>query len=225
MIFSHDANVLCQQFVKISKNTYKISEKALYRITSRKKPDGILSVCRFPHYTSSHIKLKSSNLILVLDGLEKPGNIGTLIRSLDGVGGDGVFICNRRVRLIHPKIIKSSCGIILNMPVIESSVPEIHYWLEKNNFAIYLATCDKAGINNDYYDSITMKSESFSYMNYSKRTAIVLGNERYGISKLWYEKEHKKITVPMKGHIDSYNVAVAGSIIMYEAAKSIIFTM
>jgi TrmH family RNA methyltransferase len=205
VIYNDAVNYVSKHFAKISKMTIKISEKALCRIASRKKPDGILSVCQFPSYTFSHIKVKSENLVLVLDGLEKPGNIGTLMRSLNGVGGDGVFICNRRVRLIHPKIVKSSCGVILKMPVIESTPSDIYLWLLKNNFAIYLATCEKG------------KSADI----FSKRTAIVLGNERYGISHTWYENEHTKITVPLKGHIDSYNVAVAGSIIMYEAAKSI----
>lgn len=221
MFFRDDAYNLYNHFIKISKKTFKISEKALCRIASRKKPDGILSICQFPHYTYSHIRLKHSNLVLVLDGLEKPGNIGTLVRSLNGINGDGVFICNRRVRLTHPKIVKSSCGTVLCMPVIECSLSEVHHWLLKHHFTIYLAICDTYEPVSQMSYSAFAEPRSLSIRCYSRRIAIVLGNERYGISKSWYEIEHKKITVPMKGQIDSYNVAVAGSIIMYEAAKSI----
>jgi len=207
LIFKPETKKMYNKFLYISKNTIRLTEKAFYRIASRKNPDGLLSLCRFPDYNHSHIHLKKTNLVLILDGLEKPGNIGTLIRTLDGVGGSGVFICNRRVRITHPKIVKSSCGIMFTIPIIECRIEDISRWISQNKFTIYLATCSQ---NNSIHNIL-----------YSKRTVIVLGNERYGISREWYNMKHKEITIPMKGHIDSYNVAVAGSIIMYEAAKSI----
>ena len=162
-----------------------------------------MAICKLPHFELKDIKLKEKNLVVILDGLEIPGNIGTIIRSVDGAGGDGVILCNRKARLTHPKLIKSSQGSNFTIPIVETEMAEVTDWLYKNNFKIYL-TDTRA--QKEYYEC-----------NFDGRVAIVAGSERYGISREWYDTNCELISIPMYGDCDSLNVAIATTIVLYEA--------
>ena len=100
------------------------------KICEKDDPKGMISICKFPLSTLVDIKLNKNNIIIVLDGLEIPGNVGTILRASDGANIDAVFLCNRRARITHPKIIKGSMGAAFTKPIVEfSSVEECKAWL------------------------------------------------------------------------------------------------
>ena len=118
---------------------------------------------------------------------------------------DAVFICNRRARITHPKIIKGSMGAAFTKPIVEfSSVEECKSWLKKKNFKIYLTD--------------TRATKTYFEESYEGRVALIVGSERYGITKPWYEGDYEMIMIPMLGQCDSLNVAIATTIIAYEAS-------
>lgn len=205
LIYSDAAYSILERITASAEENYRTSEKAFNRICERDRPDGLISICRFPKYTLDRIPLSRNATIVILDGLEIPGNIGSLMRTVDGAGGNGLIICNRKARLTNPKILRASHGMNFMLPIVECAMEEIIPWLTQNKFSVFLAD---ANTDNHYYKS-----------SYSGKTALVLGNEKYGISKEWENNGFRKITIPMKGLSDSLNVAVAGSIILYHMCR------
>ncbi|HEY5562205.1 MAG TPA: TrmH family RNA methyltransferase [Clostridiaceae bacterium] len=203
-IHSSENEKLADDYVELASDAYVLSKKVFLKISERENPDGLLAICKLPTFTFKDIPLKEDNLLVILDGLEIPGNIGTIIRTVDGVGGDGVILCNRKARLTHPKLIKSSQGSNFTVPIVEGEVKDIKAYLRENNFKIYL-TDTRA--EKEYYEA-----------SYKGRIAIVAGSERYGISREWYEEDINMISIPMYGDCDSLNVAIATTIVLYEAS-------
>ncbi|MBO7390027.1 MAG: RNA methyltransferase, partial [Clostridia bacterium] len=160
--------------------------------------------CYMPEYRVEDITFDDKAVVLVLDGIEIPGNMGTLVRVADGAGADAVFIVNRKARLTHPKFIHSTMGAAFHVPIIEfESVDECFDYLRSKQFTVYLA------------DS---RAEKMYYeLPFGKRVAFVMGSERYGISRVWYDKDVDLVAIPMLGECDSLNVGVAGTVLLYEA--------
>lgn len=194
---------LANRMVDTGVHAYVVSEKVMQRITDRDDPDGLAAIVRLPRFDWDDITLREHNRLLVLDGVEIPGNVGTIIRSADGAGADGVIITNRRTRLSHPKVLHASMGSVFTLPVIESDVSEALAWLKAHNFRVI--TTDAEG------------TRSYREGNYRGRVAIVMGSERYGIVKEWHEAENACVTIPMAGRVDSLNVANAAVLMLYEA--------
>jgi tRNA G18 (ribose-2'-O)-methylase SpoU len=141
---------------------------------------------------------------MVADGMEIPGNLGTLIRTADACRVDCIVLTNRRTRLTHPKVFRASQGMVLTVPIIEFSQPEdAADWLQENDFDVCLADTDDA--------------RNYRSLRYNGRTAFVLGAERYGIPKAWYRPEFRRVFVPMLGEADSLNVSISAAVLLYEA--------
>lgn len=190
--------------VSAADNSYLISSNLCSRLSSRDSGEGFFLLCSFPQYKLDDIELKENNLLVVLDGLAKPGNIGTIIRSVDGAGGDGVIICNSNVRKTNQKLIKSSMGSSFMLPVIDKDVKDVITWLKSNEFKIIITDL-KA-------------SKSYYNTDYKGRTAIIVGNEIHGISDIWNKCQCERVIIPMFGGADSLNVGVAATIVVYEAS-------
>ena len=201
-IHSNEAFELAKKFCEISEKISVVSKKVMLTICDRDEPDGLMAIAYFPRYELSDINCNES-VIVVLDGLEIPGNIGTIIRSCDASKVDAVFICNRRARLTHPKLIKGSMGAAFYKPIIEfDSIDDCKSWLIKNGFSIYLAD--------------TRASKDYHEYDYAGNTAVIMGSERYGIHKEWYDGDVNMLSIPMSGLCDSLNVAIATTVILYE---------
>lgn len=195
---------MVRRISKVAESSCLISSNLCNRLSSRDSGEGFFLLCSFPQHDIVDIKLKENNLLVILDGLEKPGNIGTIIRSVDGAGGDGVIICNSKVRKTNQKLIKSSMGSSFMLPVVSSEIELLVRWLKSNKFKI-IVTDLKAKKN--YYDA-----------NYKGRVAIIVGNEIHGISDIWNKYECERIVIPMFGGADSLNVGVAATMVVYEAS-------
>jgi len=130
-------------------------------------------------------------------------NIGTILRSYDGAKVDAVLVCNKKAKLTNQKLIKASMGAVFTVPIIEFSNAEACItWLSKHQFTIYLAD--------------TRADKAYKNYEYGGNTALIVGGERYGISKEWYSCESQLLSIPMHGICDSLNVGVATSIFLYE---------
>src|SRR6266545_449283 len=160
--------------------------------------------CPEAGYSDQVVARSESALVLVADGLEIPGNLGTLIRTLDACAADCLVLTNRKVRLTHPKVFRGSHGTSLTVPTIELETPEqTMAWLRERSFEILLA--DTGG------------SRHYRTHDYAGRTALVVGNERKGISREWYREGVEAVSIPMLGLTDSLNVAISASLLLYEA--------
>ena len=192
--------------IRIAGKSGYISESLCQRLTDRDSSEGSFAVYRYPKTGPQDIRLSENNVVMILDGLEKPGNIGTIIRSTEGAGGDAVIYVNGKVRMTHNRVIMSSLGGSLTLPVFEMSADDCVKWLAENGFAVYLTELD--GEHLFCEDGL-----------YEGRVAIVAGNEIRGVSGIWRESGLKTVGVriPMYGRCDSLNVGFAATMVAYEA--------
>jgi len=203
-IYSDEARTRSVEIAARAVRAYRVSPKTMERLAERDRPDGLLSIAQLPQWHPDDLTFGADALVLVADAVEIPGNLGTLIRSLDACAADCLVLTNRRTRLTHPKVLKGSQGMCLTVPSIEfDDVRDAVGWLRRNGFAVYLADTDDA--------------KPYRSVDYHGRVAFVVGSERYGVSKGWYEPDFTRVAVPMLGRADSLNVSVSASILLYEA--------
>jgi RNA methyltransferase, TrmH family len=202
--YSDEAVTRSKQLIERARRSYRISEKTVGYLAERPNPDGLISIARLPGHDPETFAFNSLALVLVIDGVEIPGNLGTLIRTADACAADCVVLTNRRTRLTHPKVLRSSQGMSIRVPVIEfDEVAGAISWLGGHGFAVYLADTDE--------------SENYRRCDFRGRTALVVGSERYGISPAWQEAGPRRVGIPMLGRADSLNVAISAAVLLYEA--------
>ena len=204
-IHSIEAQELIDSFINQAEESIIVSEKVFNVIAEKENSHGIMAVVYLPPKKFEEINIEKNSVVLILDGLEIPGNVGTILRSADATGIDCVIINNRKTRLNHPKLMRSSLGSVFKVPVVEAeSFVELETWLKRNSYKVILTDTDATS---NYYD-----------LNYRGRIAIVMGSEKYGVSEDFYKMKYEGVKIPMLGDMDSLNVGVAATIIMYEAA-------
>ncbi|MFI5706190.1 TrmH family RNA methyltransferase [Kribbella sp. NPDC051620] len=183
---------------------YRISPKMLARVSRRSRSDGLISIARLPEWRAEDVRLSESSLVLVADGVEYAGNLGTLIRTVDAARADCLVLTSRRARPNHPAVYAASRGMVLTTPVLEfTSITEAASWLKKRAFEVHLA--DPAA------------TDSYKTPQYQGRTAFVVGSEGEGLHQAWHEQGFEKVSIPMLGQADSLNVALSAGILLFEA--------
>jgi len=202
--YSDEASTRSKQLAARAHRAYRISAKTLRYLAERPNPDGLISVARLPDTDPETFTFGDNPLILVIDGVEIPGNLGTLIRTADACAADCVVLTSRRTRLTHPKVLRSSQGMSIRVPALEfDEVADAISWLDSRGFTVYLADTDN--------------SRNYRTADYAGRTALVVGSERYGISSPWYTAGYARVGIPMLGSADSLNVGVSAAVLLYEA--------
>lgn len=184
--------------IEISKEVYK---KLAYRDTT----EGILAVAKTKSLTVTNLELPKNPLLLILESIEKPGNIGAILRTADAANIDAVIIANPKTDLYNPNIVRSSVGCLFTNQIAVGTNEEIIDFLKQKNIAIYSATLQNATV----YDS----------QDYTIPSAIVVGTEATGLTQLWRDCATQNIIIPMQGEIDSMNVSVAAAILIFEAKR------
>jgi TrmH family RNA methyltransferase len=187
------------EFISITDDVYK---KIAYRETT----EGVIALAETKNHSISDLKLTSANpLILIGESLEKPGNIGAILRTADAANIDAVIIANPITDLYNPNVIRSSVGCIFTNNVVTGSSEDIILWLKENNINIYSAALTA--------------SKPYTEINFINPTAIVVGTEATGLSDSWLNASTQNIIIPMEGEIDSMNVSVSAAIILFEAKR------
>ena len=151
------------------------------------------------------LKLKDNPLIVVLESVEKPGNLGAVLRSADAAQADAVIVCDPLTDLYNPNLICSSIGAIFTVPTVACTSEECIAWLKQHHVQILTAQLQDSKF---YYDT-----------DMTCPTAIVMGTEATGLTPVWREAEDAHIRIPMLGRLDSLNVSVSAAILMFEAVR------
>jgi TrmH family RNA methyltransferase len=182
-----------------------ISERTLARVHPGLSAPALLSVVRLPRWRPAQVLHPRASLVLVADGIEYAGNLGTLLRTADAAGADAVVLTNATCRISHPKVFEASRGTVLTVPVLDyDTVAEARRDLEVAGFTTYVA--DPAAAQ-DY----------LSVDHSGRRTAIVVGSEGAGVAPEWRTPDLTRVSIPMHGHADSLNVAASASILLFDA--------
>jgi len=187
-------------------NRIEISIEVYQKLAYRDSTEGIIAVTKTKDLSLNKIQLNNKKpLILIAEGIEKPGNIGALLRTADAANVDAVFIATPKSDLYNTNIIRSSVGCVFTNQIAQGTSEEIIAFLQKNNIDIYAATLQNS---NEYHQQ-----------DYTNSAAIIVGTEATGLSNIWRTVATKHINIPMQGKIDSMNVSVSAAIIIFEAVR------
>ena len=184
--------------VTVSRQVY---EKIAYRGTT----EGMIAEVRTKTRTLEGLRLKENPLIVVLESVEKPGNLGAVLRSADAAGADAVVVCDPLTDLYNPNLIRSSIGAIFTVPCIACSSEECIAFLKSRGIQILTAQLQNSHL---YYET-----------DMKRPTAIVMGTESTGLTNQWREAADAHIRIPMLGRLDSLNVSVSAAILLFEAVR------
>lgn len=195
-----------QKFIEQKKeNVYEVSEDIFKKISLRENPDGILCLAKPRYLQLSDLALKKEPLILIIEALEKPGNLGAILRTADAARLDCVILCEAKTDIYNPNVIRSSLGTVFTNNIIIASNAEIFSWLKAKRIKCYAATPDTDKI--------------YTNMDFKGAKAIIIGTEHAGLSPEWLKQADEKIKIPMRGKIDSLNASVSAAIILFEAVR------
>lgn len=184
---------------------YPCSAPLFRSLSYRDRPDGLLAIAKQRHLTLADIPTSQNPFFVVAEAIEKPGNLGTILRSSDAAKVDAVIVCDRCTDIHNPNVVRASVGTLFTQPVIEAEGEETLRWLKKQNIAILAAT--------------PSATTTYTDVDLTQGVAIVVGTEQYGLSARWMEGADLQVKIPMLGVADSLNVAMATTLLLYEVMR------
>lgn len=176
------------------------------KISARDRPDGLLAIGPQIHKTLAELNLPPNALVIVAEAIEKPGNLGTILRSADSAGAAAVIVCDHCTDIQNPNVVRASIGTLFSLPVVDTTTAEAIAFLRARDFRILASTPHAEALYSDF--------------DLTGNTAIVVGAEQYGLSDVWLKSEAAQtVRIPMLGQCDSLNVSSATTILLYEAVR------
>jgi RNA methyltransferase, TrmH family len=194
-----------EMFHPADKLLIPVSREIFDKVAIRENSGGLLAVAEQKTHRLDAIRLSANPLLLVLESVEKPGNLGAILRTADAAGLDAVIICDPHTDFYNPNVIRSSVGCIFTNQVASATSQEALSWLRKNNIVPY-STYLKA-------------SRPYHTVDFTKPSAVVMGTESTGLSDTWTGENQNPIIIPMAGRIDSMNVSTAAAVVIFEARR------
>ncbi len=184
---------------------YEVTKDIFAKISFGGRDSGVLALIEPKERSLEQLEFKNKALIVVVESVEKPGNLGAILRSCDGVGVDAVFVCDQQTDIYNPNVIRSSLGTIFTLPVVKLPSEEAFLFLKKNKIKI-CATLPEA-------------KTVYSKVDFNQAVALIVGSEDKGLSSFWETKSDVQVNIPMKGKADSLNVSVSTAILLYEVLR------
>lgn len=200
---------------------FELSKEAFAKVAYRERPDGLLAVA--PQWkrsledlelvvpglavgaaASSTLSAKSP-FLLVVEAIEKPGNLGTILRSADAAGCDAVIVCDPVTDIFNPNVVRASTGVLFSVPLVMEESTRVHAWLREKNIRTVATTPAAEKI----YSDVDLRGP----------LAVIMGSEQYGLSDFWLTHSDQPVRIPMAGQADSLNVAMATIITLFEALR------
>ncbi|MDR6159037.1 TrmH family RNA methyltransferase [Chryseobacterium sp. SLBN-27] len=182
-----------------------VSDKVYEKIAYRGSSEGIIGVYKTKETDLFSFKPKEDSTIIVVEGVEKPGNLGAILRSCEAFGIDGLIVSDGKTDFYNPNVIRSSVGCLFGMNVFQAENEQTLEFLNKNGYHIYTTIMDES-------------SQDLSIRDFRKRSAVLFGTEHSGLSDFWYGKGENTL-IPMAGSIDSLNLSNAVAITCYETLR------
>ncbi|MBO4465393.1 MAG: RNA methyltransferase [Bacteroidales bacterium] len=184
---------------------FKVSPAVYEKIAYRSGTEGLIAEVRTKSLGLADLQLSENPLIVVLESVEKPGNLGAVLRSADASGADAVIVCDPWTDLYNPNLIRSAIGAIFTVPCVACSSEECIAFLKARGIKIFTAQLQDSEL---YYDT-----------DFRGGSAIVMGTESTGLTDIWRKAADAHIRIPMLGRLDSLNVSVSAAILLFEAVR------
>lgn len=183
----------------------ELSKDAFAKVAYRERPDGLLAVAPQWKRSLDDLTLSKEPFLLVVEAIEKPGNLGTILRSADAAGCDGVIVCDPVTDIFNPNVVRASTGVLFSVPLVVAESEEVYTWLKSKNIRTVATTpaAEKLYTDTDLCGPM----------------AVIMGSEQYGLSDFWLNNADAPVRIPMAGQADSLNVAMATIITLFEAVR------
>jgi TrmH family RNA methyltransferase len=196
---------LLQQASAAAGEVIEVTPAVFARLSYRENPDGWLAIVPAPSASLDSIALGPSPLLLVAEAVEKPGNLGALLRSADAAGVTAVVVCDPATDINNPNVVRSSRGTRFTVPVVEAGTSETLAWLAAHGVRVAAATPQAALI----YTDADLRGP----------LAIAVGGEAQGLTAAWLDSADLRVRIPMRGQVNSLNVAASAALLLYEAVR------
>jgi len=196
---------LLERFAASGVKVTRLAPYLLEKVTYRERPEGLLAVAKMRQHGLEKLPEVENPLLLVAETIEKPGNLGSMLRSADASGTDALIVCEKMTDLYNPNVIRASTGAIFSVPTAVCDNPSAMAYLKERNIKILAATP-----HTDF---------KYTDVDLTQGVAIVVGAEQTGLTDFWMKQADLLVNIPMLGEIDSLNVAAAATILLYEAAR------
>jgi len=194
-----------EKFANTYTDIYSITSALFEKLTYRGNTGGMLVLAKQKGHKLENLKLKANPLIVVLEALEKPGNMGAILRTADAAAVDAVIVCDPHTDIYNPNVIRSSIGCLFTVPVTVASSDDVIHFFKSNSISIYCTALTA--------------SVPYQAINYTRPSAIVMGTEATGLTGKWLNASTKNIIIPMGGIADSLNVSTSAAIVIFEAVR------
>jgi TrmH family RNA methyltransferase len=182
-----------------------VTRAVFEKISYRDNPDGWLGIFPIPKTLLEDLKMSTSPLVIVAESVEKPGNLGAILRTADAAHVDAVIVCDPRVDLWNPNVVRASRGAVFTVPTVEVDSPAALAWIKSKGMRVLAATPSAEAL----YTDIDLKEP----------IAIAVGTEDAGLTDFWMQNADIKVKIPMMGKINSLNVSIATALITYESVR------
>lgn len=200
---------LIQSLVSRGTQILTCSEKVFQKMSYRDRPDGLLAIAPQKRLTLEELKQQKQideiAFFVIAEAIEKPGNLGTILRSSDAVGIGGLIVCDRCTDIYNPNVVRASVGTLFTVPTVEAAGEETLQWLKAQGIAILAAT--------------PSATQEFTQVDLVRPLAIAVGTEQLGLSERWMQQADLQVRIPMNGVADSLNVAMATTLLLYEVYR------
>ncbi|MBI5840089.1 MAG: RNA methyltransferase [Chloroflexi bacterium] len=197
--------IATRQIESASAEIVTVNRAVFEKMSYRENPDGWLGIFSIPKTSLDDLKLGESPLVIVAESVEKPGNLGAILRTADAAGVDAVIVCDPRVDLWNPNVVRASRGTVFTVPTVEAESLNALAWLRSRKMRVLAATPSAEAL----YTSVDL----------SQPVAMAVGTEDEGLSDLWMSNADLKVRIPMLGRVNSLNVSIATALITYEAVR------
>lgn len=198
-------NDIADTLIKHAAQFYSCTPSVFEKIAYRESVADVVAVFEMKNFTLQNLNLPENPIVAVLDAVEKPGNLGAILRTCDALGVHAVLVCDMAVDIYNPNVIRNSLGAFFNVPTVVASRQEVVSFCQEQNIGLF-ATHLEAAV-------------PYTTPDYTLGTAIVLGSEAMGISDFWLDKTKQNIIIKMNGVADSLNVSVAAAIVLAEVVR------
>ena len=194
-----------RQIDQVNAQYITVNRAVFEKLSYRENPDGWLAVFPIPRVSMDELKLSDSPLLIVAESIEKPGNLGAILRTADAAQVDAVMVCDPRVDAYSPNVVRASRGTLFTVPVIETKSAQALVFLQRQGIQVLAAT----------------PSAEAEYTRQDLRgpLAVAVGTENEGLSDFWLSQADMRVKIPMLGKVNSLNVSVSTALIVYETLR------
>jgi len=183
----------------------EVTESVFTKMSYGDRAEGLLAVARRPTRTLDDLRLGPQPLIAVVEGVEKPGNLGAILRSADAAGVAAVIAADPATDIYGPNAIRASLGTVFSVPLVEATAEETSLWLDRRGLSIVAAS--------------PTGGKAYTEVDMTGPTAVVLGSEAHGLTAAWQQSRIIQAVVPMRGRADSLNLSITAALFFYEALR------